>query len=192
MRHIVRPLRLPSTFRAVSRQHGALRASSTLQHSKDGSPATDHRPQTHHHQQHRPDHDRHIGGRADSDDVVPHLAKQRLHPLSLADLVKYTLPAPSLAGAAVTNQPLLLDTAALRCPPRPSSRRPASRSRCSRSAWRTEFKHCATSPTTSSRTPTSAASTTTTSTRSPPSSLGRAAPSATSKTRSASPRSSPS
>ncbi|KAK3899464.1 branched-chain alpha-ketoacid dehydrogenase [Staphylotrichum tortipilum] len=83
MRHAVaRPLRLvPRAARAFNSHHA--RASSTLQHSKDKD-ASAHRPQAqHHHDRDRPRH---------TADVVPYLAKQPLHPLSLADLVKHGRP----------------------------------------------------------------------------------------------------
>ncbi|KAK4130063.1 alpha-ketoacid dehydrogenase kinase [Trichocladium antarcticum] len=94
MRPIARPLRLPNSLRAIPRCHSNpwSRASSTLQNPKDAS-AAHHRPALQaHHRQHDRDHDRHIGGRPDADDVVPYLAKQPLHPLSLADLVRHGRP----------------------------------------------------------------------------------------------------
>ncbi|KAK4158100.1 branched-chain alpha-ketoacid dehydrogenase [Chaetomidium leptoderma] len=82
-RTIARPLRFMP--RAVQRFNCGPRASSTLHHLKDASVAH-HRPQTHHHRDR--DHER----RRPESDVVPHLARQPLHPLSLADLVKHGRP----------------------------------------------------------------------------------------------------
>ncbi|KAK3306560.1 branched-chain alpha-ketoacid dehydrogenase [Chaetomium strumarium] len=73
---IVRPLRYSRS--AIPQINCWRRASSTLQHLKNASTAH-HRPQ--HHHPHEREHD-----------FVPHLAKQPLHPLSLADLVKHGRP----------------------------------------------------------------------------------------------------
>ncbi|KAL2021298.1 hypothetical protein VTK56DRAFT_7269 [Thermocarpiscus australiensis] len=86
MRYTARPQRLPNAFTAIARSYCWPRASSTLQHLKDASVAH-HRPLPPHHGVI----DRTLG-RPDADDVVPQLAKQPLHPLSLADLVKHGRP----------------------------------------------------------------------------------------------------
>ncbi|AEO67087.1 b2d2f07f-e222-4308-9821-4d4769529c4b [Thermothielavioides terrestris] len=96
MRHAVaRPLW--SIPRAVPRslncwRRASSRASSTLQQPHEASVAQHHhhhRPHQHPQQQHR-EGERHAG--RPEHDVVPHLAKQPLHPLSLADLVKHGRP----------------------------------------------------------------------------------------------------
>ncbi|KAH6856839.1 branched-chain alpha-ketoacid dehydrogenase [Chaetomium sp. MPI-CAGE-AT-0009] len=90
MRHtILRPLQVSPS--AVQGFNCARRASSTLQHLKNASvahhqPHQPHQPKTHPSQR-----DREQRRRYDHD-VVPHLARQPLHPLSLADLVKHGRP----------------------------------------------------------------------------------------------------
>jgi signal transduction histidine kinase len=95
-RAIARPLRLsPRAIQGFNKFNCWPRHSSTLQTPKDTSVAH-HRPQNHH--QHHRDRERH----RHEVDVVPHLAKQPLHPLSLADLVKYRLSVPYVTS--LTNQ----------------------------------------------------------------------------------------
>ncbi|KAK4174028.1 hypothetical protein QBC36DRAFT_48206 [Triangularia setosa] len=76
--------RLQTPFRRIPGQYLARRASSTLQNpnKKDASVVHHHRPQTHHH---------HVTY-SETDDAVPLLAKQPIHRLSLADLVKHGRP----------------------------------------------------------------------------------------------------
>jgi signal transduction histidine kinase len=89
MKCSVRPLRRLAPLRASSLSPSARRASSTLQHLKD---ATANPSSTGGHGHHpRPHRERHIN-RSEVDDEVPWLAKQPLHPLSLADLVKHGRP----------------------------------------------------------------------------------------------------
>ncbi|KAK0641568.1 branched-chain alpha-ketoacid dehydrogenase [Cercophora newfieldiana] len=87
MKCTVRPLRLLTPLRASTLSPFTTRASSTLQHLKSAtanpSSSTGHHPHPHR--------DRHIN-RSEVDDEVPWLAKQPLHPLSLADLVKHGRP----------------------------------------------------------------------------------------------------
>ncbi|KAK4121729.1 alpha-ketoacid dehydrogenase kinase [Parathielavia appendiculata] len=80
---IARPLRISP--RAIQRSDCWARASSTLQNLVAAS-ASRSRPQIH--RQQLRDRERH----QHEIDVVPHLAKQPLHPLSLADLVKHGRP----------------------------------------------------------------------------------------------------
>ncbi|KAK3292207.1 branched-chain alpha-ketoacid dehydrogenase [Chaetomium fimeti] len=83
---ISRPLRFSPS--AVLGSNCPRRASSTLQNLKNASVAH-HKPQTQ--SQSHPQRDREQRRRYDHD-VVPHLARQPLHPLSLADLVKHGRP----------------------------------------------------------------------------------------------------
>jgi len=82
MKRTTRPLRLPVPLRASAPSPFTRRASSTLQHLKDAT-ASPSSPAGHS----QPPRDRHIN-RSEVADEVPWLAKQPLHPLSLADLVK--------------------------------------------------------------------------------------------------------
>jgi len=86
MRHNLRALRLRAPRRASTLLPFACRASSTLQHLKDAtapSAGVGHHP--------HPRRGR-LLNRSDVDDEVPWLAKQPLHQLSLADLVKHGRP----------------------------------------------------------------------------------------------------
>ncbi|KAK1759306.1 hypothetical protein QBC47DRAFT_102295 [Echria macrotheca] len=93
MKRIARPLRLPRPLRGSVLPQYACRKS-TLQHLQEStapsssppeeSPSSSPKPSSGHH--HR------YATRSEVDDEVPELAKQPLHPLSLADLVKHGRP----------------------------------------------------------------------------------------------------
>ncbi|KAK3318274.1 branched-chain alpha-ketoacid dehydrogenase kinase [Apodospora peruviana] len=108
MKCILRPLRLPKPPKAaisasapVTAWPRASRAYSTLQNLKDASkpsssshsPSQGHRDHKKHHDHDRErHHERRHDDRSEAEDQVPWLAKQPLHPLSLADLVKHGRP----------------------------------------------------------------------------------------------------
>ncbi|KAK3944854.1 hypothetical protein QBC46DRAFT_146876 [Diplogelasinospora grovesii] len=94
MKCISRPLRLSTPLRAFPVQSLPQwrRASSTLQHLKDATTAHHHRQSPRREHDKREHDHRERVERSKAEDVVPKLARQPLHPLSLADLVKHGRP----------------------------------------------------------------------------------------------------
>lgn len=120
------------------------------------------------------------------DDQVARLAARPLHPLALADLIRYYL---TLLTQRLTAIDFSTAMVVLRSPPRLSSPPPTSPSLCCPSDSPTAFKLSGTFPSSWSQTHTSLRFTVTTFTPSPPCSRTRNAVYPTSKMRSNSPRS---
>ncbi|KAK3687497.1 branched-chain alpha-ketoacid dehydrogenase kinase [Podospora appendiculata] len=99
MKRILRPIRLPVNISKTAppwpRQRQSHGHSQTASYSIDSSSSSSSSspPPPHSHAKHSPSRTRHHNAsRADGHDDVPYLAKQPLHPLSLADLVKHGRP----------------------------------------------------------------------------------------------------